>query len=87
VGAHIEWVAGVLRVGSKLKVYGDPFELSCTVLRDGDTVMFLGASAAIRVSLVTERANIRAILEPLGIKHVKWIRIKNGIIKEVSVDL
>ena len=87
MGAHIEWTTGILRMGRKFDVWGDPYEFACTVIREGDTVTFMGAAAECSMSIVSERKRIRALLEPMGIAKVRWTRRKAGNVKEIEVKL
>jgi len=79
MGAHIEWLSGVMRIGRDFRVYGDPYEFLCGVVRSGDTVSFIGASSQAVAGLVREREIIRAILRPLGVKRVRWSRMRGGL--------
>ena len=87
MGAHIEWTAGILRLGKEFKQYGDPFEFACYVQRDGDTVQFKGAASECMASLVSERKAIKAALQAVGVKRVRWVRKTNGVDKWFERDL
>lgn len=88
MGAHIEWIAGILRVGPELTNFGDPFEFMCVVLRDEGTVIFKGATSDKIVDLLKERDGIRKQLEILGpITKVQWTRKDNGREKIVEIKL
>jgi hypothetical protein len=79
MGADIEWLAGVMRLGPNLHKYGDPYELLCGVVRFGNTIIFIGASHQAVVNVIRERAAIRKLLKPLGIVWVSWSRLRNGV--------
>ncbi|MFA5407444.1 MAG: hypothetical protein WC343_01585 [Bacilli bacterium] len=79
MSCEIEWLAGVMRLGREFQKHGDPYEFMCGVVRSGDTISFIGASSQAVASLVRERENIRAMLRPLGIKRVRWSRMKDGV--------
>jgi hypothetical protein len=79
MGAQIEWLSGIMRLGSHFHAYGDPYDLICGVVRKGDTIAFIGASSEAIVNIIRERDNIRAILKPLGIQWVTWSRMRNGV--------
>jgi|GEM_PF-2141957 hypothetical protein len=76
---EIEWLSGVMRLGREFHRYGDPYEFVCGVVRAGDTVSFVGASSQVVACLVRERDNIRAMLRPMGIRAVRWSRMKAGV--------
>jgi len=78
MGCEIEWLAGVMRLGKDFQRYGDPYEFLCGVARSGDTISFIGASSETIASIVGERETIRALLRPLGIKRVRWSRLRDG---------
>lgn len=78
MGCEIEWLAGVMRLGKDFRKYGDPYEMLCGVARIGDTLAFIGASSETVASIVRERDTIRCILRPLGIKRVRWSRMRDG---------
>jgi hypothetical protein len=78
MGVHIEWLSGVMRLGKDFSRYGDPYEMLCGVARIGDTLAFIGASSETIASIVGEREAIRALLRPLGIKRVRWSRMRDG---------
>jgi hypothetical protein len=79
MGAQIEWLSGVMRLGSNFHVYGDPYELICGVVRKGNEIAFIGASHNTVANLIRERDSLRTILQPLGIKWVTWSRLRNGV--------
>jgi hypothetical protein len=87
VGAHIEWTTGILRMGRRFEEWGDPYEFACTVIREGDTVTFMGAAAECSMSIVAERQRIREMLEPLGITKVRWTRRNKNKVREVTIKL
>ena len=78
MGAHIEWLSGVMRLGKDFCEYGAPYEMLCGVARIGDPLAFIGASSETIASIVGEREAIRALLRPLGIKRVRWSRLRDG---------
>ena len=78
MGCEIEWLAGVMRLGKDFQRYGDPYEFLCGVVRSGETISFIGASSETIASIVGERETIRALLRPLGIKRVRWSRLRDG---------
>ena len=88
MGAKIEWLIGVLRVGKDFKEHGDPWEPSCLVAVEGDVLhLFAIESESKKEShLLRERANIRKIL-PEGIREIRWERIENAETKSVHHKL
>jgi hypothetical protein len=96
MGSHIEWITpkcipfwriGILRMGRAFKLYGDPFEFACTVIRLFKEIELKGAASECSADLVRERGNIRDLLSPMKINKVKWTRRKNGRIKEIEIKL
>lgn len=86
MGADIEWIVGVLRAGENFKGYGDPYELACTVVKEADTITFIGASSETVVNLLRERDSIAALL-PSDVRFVQWERRKEGKVKRVRIDI
>ena len=81
MGCMIQWHCdhcGTMRIGRDLREHGDPYQFACTVARIGDTLAFIGASSETIASIVGERETIRALLRPLGIKRVRWSRLRDG---------
>lgn len=87
MGAHIEWTAGILRLGKAFTKYGDPFEFACYMQRDGDTVQFKGATSECMASLISERKAVKEMLQAVGIKRVRWVRKINGTDKWFERDI
>ena len=74
--AHLQLVAGVLRVFVPGKAYCDPYVWCATVQRvDDRTVEFLGV---MRAPTSAEREAIKAELARHGITRAVWERRKNG---------
>ncbi|RPH38310.1 hypothetical protein EHM92_00065 [bacterium] len=91
MGAHIEWLedveTGVLRIGREFRKHGDPYELACTVIRKGDVITLVGASCIGNAQLIAERESMRAILAPLGIRKIRWRRIKGDKCRDVEIEV
>lgn len=83
MGANIEWIVGILRIGKDFHKYGDPWEFKCLVATEGDTIhLFAIESESEARTLVGARNDIRKQL-PAGVTKVRWERIRNGIKKDV----
>jgi hypothetical protein len=79
MGAEIEWLSGVMRLGARFKKRGDPYDFICGVSRIGDTVAFIGANGEDALSLIRERHAVCAQLRSMGIKWMTWSHMKNGV--------
>lgn len=87
MGAHIEWLVGILRVGKKFQKFKDPFTLSGTVITDGDTMTVKGARSIDITDLVGERDNIRRLLPP-EIKTVRYeVIMDDGSTKTIIIKV
>ncbi|MEF8794318.1 hypothetical protein [Thiohalorhabdus sp.] len=69
--AEIEWVVGIMRAGDHFHQYGDPYDVSATVLRSGDHAEVLGASG--RMSRIIWRSMVCTLLHE-GITTASWTR-------------
>lgn len=74
-GAHIEWVVGIIRAGSELEKFGDPYEFTCMLIKEGDRVHIKGAAG--KFTLAIRRAISRALKEA-GIDNAEWERANNA---------
>lgn len=81
--AHVQWVTnkiGVLRVGAKFVNYGDPFEASCTIVRDidgyKDECKVLGFTSHSQHFTKEMWVAIRDCLHENGIKKAHYERVK-----------
>ena len=73
--AHIEPLAGVVRVFDAGLSYGDPYRFAVTVRWiNHDTVEFVGA---LRAPAPSEWRAIRTALMEFGVRNVVWVR-KSG---------
>ena len=88
MGAGIEWLTGILRVGPEFEDYGDQYRHSGTVILDGKTLTIKGMSASLEGSLLDEREEIRKLLLPMGVKWVVWERRrKSGKVKHIEMKI
>jgi hypothetical protein len=88
MGALFKPIAGVLRIGKNLHVYGDPYDMACTVVIDGNKAVLEGATAITGLDLVSEREALRQIFTNLGITEVVMRRLKpNKPAREVVFKL
>ena len=87
MGVHIEWITwrwipfwrvGILRLGKKFKIFGDPFDFACVAVKIFKHVIFKGASSDCMASLIRERKVVKEMLQAVGIKRVRWVRKTNG---------
>jgi hypothetical protein len=91
MGCGIEWLgrveSGVLRIGQHYAEWGDPYELSCTVVREGSTLRLLGASSIVGADLLAERPNLRALFLGAGVKRLEWTRRRGSSVRVCRVNL
>ena len=69
--AEVEWITGVLRVGTRYQRYGDPYEFSCTVVKKGDKVELIGGVGTVTRSMWKA---IRKTFFSDGITDAYWDR-------------
>ena len=85
MGTHIQWHCehcGTMRIGKDFHVYGDKYDFSCTVVRKGEGVEFVGGDSE-GCNLLCEKENIRKELLKKNIKWGDWVRIKNKQVKKI----
>lgn len=72
MGAEIEWIVGVLRMGKEFEasVTRDKYDFSGTVVRDGDALLIKGFTS-VTASRV-DREALRKELQAHGIKVLRW---------------
>jgi hypothetical protein len=82
MGCMIQWHCdhcGTMRIGRDLREHGDPYQFACTVVRHGRTIVAHGGVSSERIDFAGERRSIvRELLRPLGIKRVRWSRLRDG---------
>lgn len=82
-GEHHRLRIGNVRLGEALEEYLDDYQAVCTVRILNDRAYF---SAAVHEqgrlwfgrALLGVRAELRAILQPLGVRWMEWERVKGG---------
>lgn len=78
MGVTLEWLGkvdcGILRQGKDHHSYRtrDPYKFHCLVIREGDLAIFKGANSIEYCSLVSERDELRRILEDMGVKYIEF---------------
>ena len=75
--AGTEWIVAILRGGPEFQEFGDPFEFSCMIIRNGDVCEIKGLSCKGGFNLEIARSIEKALLE-IGIVNASWERKKNG---------
>lgn len=84
MAADVEWVTGVIRFGAEFKKFGDPYQMSATVIRRGNEAEIIGCSGVVYPRLIPDLCDA---LRSHGVKKILWDRIrKNGTIKRVEIN-
>jgi len=74
---------GNIRLGDALEAWRDDYQATCTVRVLNDRAFFgaavheFGRPAFVR-ALLAARAELRAILQPLGVRWIEWERVKGA---------
>ena len=85
MGISIEWVTGIIRGGKDHHKFGDPYEFSCTILKDRDTVYLKGAVGHLYTHF---RSELREEFVKEGIKKVLWeTKENNGTYKITDIGI
>lgn len=81
MGANIRMVTGIIRAGSQLKEYGDPYEFAATVVIVADQAYIMGAAGKFTRQMFYD---IKFQLANMGVTKVHWDRLKSS--KQVTVE-
>ncbi len=84
MGIHLQPKVLILRSGSALTKYGDPYEFAATVTITGHEAIIEGAVGQFSWQSFYD---LKIQLRNMGVTRIIWERIKKNMVKKVNVEL